>query len=927
MAAIWHLHSNTLLRLKSSPHVAYCVGKPPNPNLTEKFLNVKFLHNHAFGSIQMNKTAIIFGVVSIFLICNMIQAQATVPLTATADPASGGNITSVSGSYAIGSQVNLSETTNPGWFFEGWFGLGKGSYTGGNTTANIIINGTTTETALFNNFQTNKPKLIVISNPSGGGGVGLDLYCPTVSVFKPTSSTYSASEPIGTFLSLCQQNFTGYVFKSWTCTGPGCSDGGYSGSNPSPQVSFNQNMTEVADFQSLKTAIIKVTSNLPDPQSGAGIMVSSSPDTSCSPSGGLFISNFTSCNLGSTVRTIAYTNTGYTFKNWTCTGPGCYSGTNYTTPNITIENNITETANFYINNEPSLVLKSTLGGRANAVPINMLSGCILNYSSSSAILIPAGTEYGLCEQNFAGYTFKNWTCTGPGCSDGGYSGSNPSPEIVINSNITETANFQINTTSSPSNTTPNYLSTLNIVANNGITSPSPGKSTYLLYEGSSTTTTIDAVPDPGYTFKNWTCTGQGCSDGGYSGTNLMATITLTPNSNITETANFQRNTSIISSIDSCVISTNVSPQASGYVTGATTFSCGSSVTLIPQNYSGYIFSNWTCSGNGCYSGRNAEITLSPENNITETANFKSAYISNTNLLCVDANWSGTGNVSENGYIYVSHNGNQEIKTSNHECSAYPHGSTVLISGISDPEYFLKNWTCTGPGCYSGTSFADYLTISSNINETANFVRISGENTSKPTLSIFADPGKGGSAFYNYSECITYNYTPPYTPNSSELNGYCSATAGTSIQITAKPAKGYLFNGWVGSGPGSYTGTNYNATIILNENITETASFQSSATSSKSIGSSSVSANSTPANEYVSMAISSLEAQLPNENISITNITAGSNNNTNTYTVQTQVNAKILFLFSVHYHATVSVNKSNGKIDSIQKPWWTFFTTK
>ncbi len=832
MAAIWHLNSNTLLRLKSSPHVAYCVGKPPNPNLTEKFLNVKFLHNHAFGSIQMNKTAIIFGVVSIFLICNMIQAQATVPLTATADPASGGNITSVSGSYAIGSQVNLSETTNPGWFFEGWFGLGKGSYTGGNTTANIIINGTTTETALFNNFQTNKPKLIVISNPSGGGGVGLDLYCPTVSVFKPTSSTYSASEPIGTFLSLCQQNFTGYVFKSWTCTGPGCSDGGYSGSNPSPQVSFNQNMTEVADFQSLKTAIIKVTSNLPDPQSGAGIMVSSSPDTSCSPSGGLFISNFTSCNLGSTVRTIAYTNTGYTFKNWTCTGPGCYSGINYTTPNITIENNITETANFYINNEPSLVLKSTLGGRANAVPINMLSGCILNYSSSSAILIPAGTEYGLCEQNFAGYTFKNWTCTGPGCSDGGY-----------------------------------------------------------------------------------------------SGTNLMATITLTPNSNITETANFQRNTSIISSIDSCVISTNVSPQASGYVTGATTFSCGSSVTLIPQNYSGYIFSNWTCSGNGCYSGRNAEITLSPENNITETANFKSAYISNTNLLCVDANWSGTGNVSENGYIYVSHNGNQEIKTSNHECSAYPHGSTVLISGISDPEYFLKNWTCTGPGCYSGTSFADYLTISSNINETANFVRISGENTSKPTLSIFADPGKGGSAFYNYSECITYNYTPPYTPNSSELNGYCSATAGTSIQITAKPAKGYLFNGWVGSGPGSYTGTNYNATIILNENITETASFQSSATSSKSIGSSSVSANSTPANEYVSMAISSLEAQLPNENISITNITAGSNNNTNTYTVQTQVNAKILFLFSVHYHATVSVNKSNGKIDSIQKPWWTILTTK
>ena len=594
----------------------------------------------------MNKTAIILGIVSILLICNMIQAQATATLTATADPASGGNIINTSGSYPIGSQVTLSETTNSGWFFEGWFGLGKGSYTGGNTTANIIINGTITETALFNNFQTNKPKLIVISNPPGGGGVGMDLYCPTISVYKPTSSNYSASEPIGTFLSLCQQNFTGYIFKSWTCIGSGCSDGGYYGSNPSPQVVLNQNMTEVANFQSLKTAIIKVTSNLPDPQFGAGIMVSSSPDTSCSPSGGLFISNFTLCNLGSTVRTIAYTNTGYIFKNWTCSGPGCYSGTNYTTPNITIENNITEIANFYISNEPSLVLKSTLGGRANAVPINMLSGCLLNYSSSYAILIPAGTQYGLCEQNFTGYIFKNWTCSGPGCSNGGYSGSNPSPEIIMNSNITETANF---------------------------------------------------------------------------------------------------------------------------------------------------------------------------------------------------------------------------------------------------------------------------------------VPISEENTYKPTLSIFADPGKGGSAFYNYSSCITYNYTSEYLPNSSELNGYCSAPFGTNVQITAKPAIGYLFKGWIGSGAGSYTGTNYNATIMLNANITETANFQISTVNSKAsvINSS----NNAKANASISTAISSLAVQLPNENIHITNITAESNGNVTTYIVQTQVNAKILFLFPVHYYATVSVNESSGKIESIQKPWWTFFTTK
>jgi uncharacterized repeat protein (TIGR02543 family) len=193
------------------------------------------------------------------------------------------------------------------------------------------------------------------------------------------------------------------------------------------------------------------------------------------------------------------------------------------------------------------------------------------------------------------------------------------------------------------------------------------------------------------------------------------------------------------------------------------------------------------------------------------------------------------------------------------------------------------------------------------------------------LSIFADPGKGGSAFYNYSSCITYNYTPEYLPNSSELNGYCSAPFGTKVQITAKPAIGYLFKGWVGSGAGSYTGTNYNATIMLNANITETANFQISTVNSKAsvINSS----NNTKAYASISTAISSLTVQLPNENIHITNVTAESNGNVTTYIVQTQVNAKILFLFPVHYYATVSVNESSGKIESIQKPWWTFFTTK
>ncbi len=48
----------------------------------------------------------------------------------------------------------------------------------------------------------------------------------------------------------------------------------------------------------------------------------------------------------------------------------------------------------------------------------------------------------------------------------------------------------------------------------------------------------------------------------------------------------------------------------------------------------------------------------------------------------------------------------------------------------------------------------------------------------------------------------------------------------SVQISAGPFLGNIFNGWSGSGPGSYTGTNNPANIIMNGPISETASFSS-----------------------------------------------------------------------------------------------------
>ncbi len=58
-----------------------------------------------------------------------------------------------------------------------------------------------------------------------------------------------------------------------------------------------------------------------------------------------------------------------------------------------------------------------------------------------------------------------------------------------------------------------------------------------------------------------------------------------------------------------------------------------------------------------------------------------------------------------------------------------------------------------------------------------------------------------------------------TPTSS---GYYNS--GQSVQISANPNGGYEFDGWTGTGSGSYTGSNNPASITMNGPITESVNF-------------------------------------------------------------------------------------------------------
>ena len=76
------------------------------------------------------------------------------------------------------------------------------------------------------------------------------------------------------------------------------------------------------------------------------------------------------------------------------------------------------------------------------------------------------------------------------------------------------------------------------------------------------------------------------------------------------------------------------------------------------------------------------------------------------------------------------------------------------------------------------------------------------------------------ATFNTQSYLTMNHGTGGTVNPA--SGW--KNSGTTVSITVTPASGYVFSNWIGSGAGSYTGTNNPASITMGGPITETATF-------------------------------------------------------------------------------------------------------
>jgi len=196
-----------------------------------------------------------------------------------------------------------------------------------------------------------------------------------------------------------------------------------------------------------------------------------------------------------------------------------------------------------------------------------------SYSPNSSVTVTATPN--------TGYTFSNWT------ENGNVVSSNSSYTFTITANRNLVANF-----------TP-------VVGNLSVTTssnPTAGGTT--TGDGSyapNSSVTVTATANTGYTFSNWTESGNIVSS------NSSYTFTITANRNLV--ANF---TAIVGNF---TVTTSSNPTSGGTTTGDGSYAPNSSVTVTATANTGYNFSNWSESGNIVSSSGSYTFTITANRNL------------------------------------------------------------------------------------------------------------------------------------------------------------------------------------------------------------------------------------------------------------------------------------------------------------------------
>ncbi|MGC8479322.1 MAG: InlB B-repeat-containing protein [Candidatus Micrarchaeia archaeon] len=219
--------------------------------------------------------------------------------------------------------------------------------------------------------------------------------------------------------------------------------------------------------------------------------------------------------------------------------------------------------------------------------------------------------------------------------------------------------------------------------------------------------------------------------------------------------------------------TNSFPSIGGSTSpGYGVYAQGTNVIISESPSSGYTFSDWTCSGTGCYSGTSPSEKITINSNTIETASFQQIPIY---TLTTNAVPSGSGSVSPTS-------------------GSYEQGSQVTILASANPGYTFNGWTCSGTGCYSGTSPSNTITITSNTVETANYKFNTGYFGYVPPFN-----GESNQTYLYSSPYAYYSHAPQQITLWSDLfhnlvlnNLNTPSSTSTILNLIGTVNNGYLY---------------------------------------------------------------------------------------------------------------------------------------
>ncbi|NLN95123.1 MAG: T9SS type A sorting domain-containing protein, partial [Bacteroidales bacterium] len=261
-----------------------------------------------------------------------------------------------------------------------------------------------------------------------------------------------------------------------------------------------------------------------------------------------------------------------------------------------------------------------------------------------------------------GYTFISWTDI-----NGNIISTNPATIITMPAgNHTLIANLGLI----------NY--TLTLIANPSAGGIVTGAGNYSY----GSIVSINAVPNAGYSFVNWTNL-----NGNIISTDQSVTISM-PSNNLTLIANFQPISYTLTLI--------ANPSAGGTVAGTGNYNYGNIVNINAVPNSGYVFVNWTNLQGNVISTEPAATISMPPNNLTLIANFEPVVYT----LTLIANPTEGGTVSGGGN--------------------YNQGETVIINAISNTGYSFVNWTNLNGSVISTNPDATFAMPDNNLTLIANF---------------------------------------------------------------------------------------------------------------------------------------------------------------------------------------------------------------